>query len=49
MTVVFDKELAGEKHFALHPNENTATVFIDFSDVERLVREHGNEIIYADI
>lgn len=47
VTVVFDKDLVGEKHFALHPNENTATVFIDFADVERLVKEHGNEIIYA--
>lgn len=47
--VVFDKGLVGEKHFALHPNENTATVYIDFADVERLVREHGNEIMYADI
>lgn len=47
--VVFDKELVGEKHFALHPNENTATIYIDFSDVEQIVKEHGNEIIYADI
>ncbi|MBD5082361.1 MAG: prolyl-tRNA synthetase associated domain-containing protein [Ruminococcaceae bacterium] len=47
--VVFDNELVGEKNFALHPNENTATIFIDFADVERIVREHGNEILYADI
>lgn len=47
--VVFDRELVGEKHFALHPNENTATIYIDFADVERVVREHGNEIMYADI
>lgn len=49
VTVVFDEELKDEKHFALHPNENTATVFIDFADIERLVKEHGNEIIYAKI
>ncbi len=47
--VVFDKELLGEKHFALHPNENTATIFIDFADVERIVKQHGNQIIYANI
>ena len=47
--VVFDRALVGEKHFALHPNENTATVYIDFSDVERIVKEHGNEIIYTDM
>lgn len=49
VTVVFDRGLIGEKHFALHPNENTATVYIDFADVEKVVREHGNEIIYAAV
>lgn len=49
VTVVFDEDLRGEKHFALHPNENTATVFIEFDEVERLVREHGNEILYAKV
>lgn len=49
VTVVFDEVLRGEKHFALHPNENTATVYIDFADVERLVREHGNEVIFVSI
>lgn len=47
--VVFDKALVGEKHFALHPNENTSTIYMDFSDVEQIVKDHGNEIIYADI
>lgn len=47
--VVFDKELVGEKHFALHPNENTATIYMDFADVEKIVKEHGNPIIYANI
>ena len=49
VTVVFDEELKGEKCFALHPNENTATIFIDFEDVVRVVREHGNEIVYAEL
>ena len=49
VTVVFDEALMGEKYFALHPNENTATIFIDFEDVERLVKEHGNEIVYSEL
>jgi len=49
VTVVFDQDLKGETHFALHPNENTATIFIEFNDVERLVREHGNVILYAKV
>ncbi|MDE6579591.1 MAG: prolyl-tRNA synthetase associated domain-containing protein [Ruminiclostridium sp.] len=47
--VIFDKILIGEKKFALHPNENTATIYIDFADVEHIVKEHGNEILYAEI
>lgn len=47
--VVFDREFVGEKRFALHPNENTATIYMDFADVERIVKEHGNQIIYANI
>ena len=49
VTVIFDEALRNEKHFALHPNENTATIFIEFNDVEKVVREHGNEVIYAEL
>lgn len=49
VTVVFDRDLVGEKNFALHPNENTATIFIDFTDVENIVKNHGNPILYAQV
>lgn len=49
VTVIFDEDLIGEKHFALHPNENTATVYIDFADVEKIVLAHKNEVLYVKI
>ena len=49
VTVVFDEDLQQSGKFALHPNENTATVYIDFRDVVKLVQSHGNEVIYAKL
>ena len=33
----------------VHPNDNTATVYMKADDVLRLIREHGNEAETADI
>lgn len=41
VTVVFDESLRGQR-VGIHPMENTATVFLAFEEVLRLVREHGN-------
>lgn len=49
VTVVFDEDLKQLGKFALHPNENTATIYIDFQDVVKLVQSHGNEVIYAKL
>ena len=49
MKVVFDEDLKQSGKFALHPNENTATVYIDFQDVVKLVQAHGNEVLYAKL
>ena len=49
VTVVFDEDLKELGNFALHPNENTATIYIDFQDVVKLVKSHGNEVIYAKL
>lgn len=49
VTVVFDEDLKPLGKFALHPNENTATIYIDFQDVVKLVKAHGNEVIYAKL
>ena len=42
--VVIDQDLAGEMPLGVHPCENTATVFLSFADLRRLIEEHGNPI-----
>ena len=46
---VFDKELIGKKDVGFHPNTNKATVFLDFDEVVKIIKEHGNEIMYINI
>ena len=31
----------------IHPNENTATVYVKTEDVARLITAHGNELNFA--
>ena len=33
----------------VHPNDNTATVWLKAEDLVRLIRAHGNQVITADI
>ncbi|MGI6075534.1 MAG: prolyl-tRNA synthetase associated domain-containing protein [Pyramidobacter sp.] len=44
--VYFDEDFRG-KLMGIHPNENTATVYIKTEDVARLIEEHGNELHFA--
>ena len=45
--VVFDQSLRNQR-IGIHPLENTATIFIAFEDVEKLIRDHGNAIVMCD-
>ncbi len=47
--VVFDKDLIGQEKVGFHPNTNKATVYLAFEDVEKMIKEHGNEIIYITL
>lgn len=39
-----DSDFADDDLIGVHPNENTATVWLKAGDLVRLVREHGNEV-----
>ena len=43
-----DRYFAGNQ-IGIHPNDNTATVWMKADDLMELVREHGNEAEYTDI
>lgn len=47
--VVFDRDLTERKQIGVHPNDNTATVMLAFSDIDRIVRAHGNTLHIIDL
>ena len=42
--VVLDSDLKGNPKLGLHPNENTATVFISYDDLCKYINHFGNTI-----
>lgn len=44
VVAVFDRSLQGQR-IGIHPMVNTATVFLLFEDVVKLIEEHGNPVI----
>lgn len=47
--VVFDEELKNKELVGFHPNTNEATVYLKFNDLENIIKEHGNKIIYINL
>lgn len=43
---VFDKELQGSKNLGVHPNDNSATLVIDFEDILKVVKKNGHKVFY---
>ena len=46
--VVFDRDLLGKK-VGVHPNDNTATVYLAMDDLVRVIRQNGNSVKYVEI
>ncbi|MBV7274275.1 prolyl-tRNA synthetase associated domain-containing protein [Clostridiaceae bacterium UIB06] len=47
--VAFDNDLLGRTKLGVHPNDNTATVWISFEDLIKVVEQNGNKITYVTI
>lgn len=47
--VVFDRDLVGKDRLGVHPNDNTATVFLSFDNLKRVVEHSGNTITFLTI
>ena len=47
VVMIFDRDLVGNEEVGIHPNENTATIWLKFSDLKKIIEDHGNEIIFA--
>lgn len=46
--VVLDKDILLFENIGVHPNDNTATVWIHPPDLEAIIRTHGNPISYLE-
>ncbi len=47
--VVFDKDLIGKENVGVHPNDNTATIWLSFDDIKRVIELNGNSIKFIEI
>ena len=47
--VVFDRDLCHAKKVGIHPNDNTATVWLSFKDLKKLIEKQGNPISYIKV
>ena len=47
--VFFDKDLVGEGKLGVHPNDNTATVWISFDNLKRVLEGVGHRIKLIEI
>lgn len=46
--MIFDRCLQGDPQVGVHPNDNTAFLWMPFDRLQELIQEHGNGIIFAD-
>ncbi len=49
VSFVLDRDITDFATVGVHPNENTATVWLAPSDLLALIREHGNEILIVQL
>ncbi|MDO5096798.1 MAG: prolyl-tRNA synthetase associated domain-containing protein [Peptostreptococcaceae bacterium] len=40
---IFDKDIKNEKNLGIHPNDNTATLFLSFDDVLKVLKKTGHD------
>lgn len=49
VTVVFDQDLEKVETIGIHPNQNTATVFMSISHLVTLIKANGNQVIFLEM
>ncbi|MFV0313726.1 MAG: prolyl-tRNA synthetase associated domain-containing protein [Anaerotignum sp.] len=49
VVVYFDQDFIGMEKIAIHPNDNTASIYIAVKDVFHIIKEHGNELKIVEI
>ena len=49
MEVIFDEDFRNLDAIGVHPNDNTASVFLAFSDLVKIIEEHGNSVTFLSL
>lgn len=49
VVLVFDKDLQNLHDIGVHPNDNTATVWLSFSDLLKVVQDHKTPVTYVQL
>lgn len=49
VAVIFDNDLKKTGIVGVHPNDNTASVWLPLSDLEKIITEHGNNISFVTL
>ncbi|MDR1048209.1 MAG: prolyl-tRNA synthetase associated domain-containing protein, partial [Synergistaceae bacterium] len=47
--VVFDRDLTKTERLGMHPNDNTATVWMSFDALHGIVKRSGNTIHFIEL
>lgn len=47
--LIFDRDLIGDEMVGFHPNINTATVWLKFEDLLKVIEDNGNSIMYVNL
>lgn len=47
--VFFDEDLKEYEYIAVHPNDNTATLWLKLSDVLKVIKMHGNQVRFINV
>lgn len=47
--VMIDTALLSYHRIGVHPNDNTATIFLKLSDLENIINDHGNKLEYLEV
>lgn len=47
--IVIDKDLVNVDKLGIHPNDNTATLFIDYKHLESIIKSNRNKVYFINI
>lgn len=49
VVLAIDNDLVGQSMIGVHPNDNTATVWLDYESLMKYINHFGNRVIHVDL